>query len=536
MTFTINVRADSFPVVSICLIPGARKTIGKAAYLGVFPTVFGHPGRRFGQMAEALILVLGGTLLGLAWSTLGIYLGSLVMPDNPAVAYTIRGTFLAIATIFHGFIRSQAPRLFIFVFLLIIVSVVTLTSVATAVTRVAVTQILYPIFIAAGIILLINLLVFPEFSSSYLGETTIETLNEIATVLRKAGQYFTGIDEAVKTSAAIESGLSKEPENNLKSGGHVSTVLQSNLSKIILKGLRALKLSKKAKTAAENSGIPEPCKGVLLGELTTAKGKLRKKTASCKGAQRECNFEIAYSVIPPQKLKSISSQGTKRLLTNTIAIIGACESKYALLGDVNNFSPTGGTYSKKDHPERSSSNQNVRDPKELLGKASSKEHPANIECHKMLNTEKSRLRTTKSKSKEKDELDMIKPRREIESGDAELLRLLLKHVAKPYKDMQAHIDRAVNVISACIAYAYVCSRRDQWLHHRLNAIRVYRNYPLGQGYQRVLPSRRSTCILTTCGKPLSDSMPMQLLLWRMQRNCRKQKIKPPVLCQGKKFS
>lgn len=444
--------------------------MGKAAYLGAITTVFGHPGRRFGQMAEALILVLGGTLLGLAWSTFGVYLGSLVMPNNPAAAYAIRGIFLAIATIFHGFLRSQAPRLWIFVLLLIIVSVVTLTSVATTVTRVAATQILYPIFLAVGIILMVNLLFFPEFSSMYLGETTIETLNETTTALRKAGHYFTGIDETMKITAAIESGASEKTENDLEPPASLSRVPQSNLSNSIHKILRAPKLSKKVETAAENSGISEPPKRILLGELTTAKGKLRKKTESCKAAQRESNFEIAYSVLPPQKMKSISNQAMKRLVTNTVAIIGACESKYALAGDVNDISPSDSTCSKKDHPQRSSSDQNSRNHEKILEEASSNEYPAKTRNSKTSNTEKSRLATTKSKSKEKGELDWIKPRREIESGDAKLLRFLLKQVVKPYEDIQAHIDRTVNVISACIAYAYVCCLRDHSLRPRLNCV------------------------------------------------------------------
>ena len=96
-----NVTATTL-LVSICLIPGSRTAIGKAAYLGAITTVFGHPGRRFGQMAEALILVLSGTLLGVAWSLLGIYLGSLIIKEYPPAAYAIRAIFLAVVVLFHG--------------------------------------------------------------------------------------------------------------------------------------------------------------------------------------------------------------------------------------------------------------------------------------------------------------------------------------------------------------------------------------------------------------------------------------------------
>ena len=128
-------------------------------------TVFGHPGRRFGQLAEALILALSGVLLGLAWSNLGVYLSSLIIGSHPNAAYAVRGLFLTIALMIHGFLRSYAPRLFVAVVLLIIVSVVNLLSTAKQVTSAGVTQILYPVLIATGVILVVNLLVFPEFSS-----------------------------------------------------------------------------------------------------------------------------------------------------------------------------------------------------------------------------------------------------------------------------------------------------------------------------------------------------------------------------------
>ena len=172
-----NTLATTITVI-LALIPAVVRVYGKAAYLAPITTVFGHPGRRFGMMAEALVLAVCGTLLGIGWSIFGLYLSSLVYHTNSPAAYTIRGLFLVVALMLHGFLRSHTPRLFIFVLLLVIVSVVSLTSVATEVTRTSVTQLLYPILTAAGILLLVNTCVFPEFSSSFLGISTIETLGD----------------------------------------------------------------------------------------------------------------------------------------------------------------------------------------------------------------------------------------------------------------------------------------------------------------------------------------------------------------------
>ena len=68
----------------------------------------------------------------------------------------------------------------------------------------AVTQLLYPILTAVGVLLLINTLIFPEFSSGFLGDTTIETLGETVGALRDAGKYFISIAEGPKTDGEQE--------------------------------------------------------------------------------------------------------------------------------------------------------------------------------------------------------------------------------------------------------------------------------------------------------------------------------------------
>lgn len=207
-----NTLATTITVI-IALLPAVVQVYGKAAYLGAITSVFGHPGRRFGMMAEALVLAISGTLLGIGWSMFGLYLSSLVYHTNSPAAYTIRGLFLAVALLFHGFLRSHTPRLFIFVLLLVIASVVSLTSVATEVSKTSVTQILYPILTASGVILLVNTCIFPEFSSSFLGITTIETLGATVGSLRDAGRYFIAIVEEPKekSSEAQENAESENP-------------------------------------------------------------------------------------------------------------------------------------------------------------------------------------------------------------------------------------------------------------------------------------------------------------------------------------
>ncbi|KAK4692880.1 hypothetical protein P7C71_g4409, partial [Lecanoromycetidae sp. Uapishka_2] len=180
---------------------------------------------------------------------------------------------------------------------------------------------------------------------------------------------------------------------------------------------------------------PEEIQTLSLAELTNSKAQIRKKLTDCKAAQQECNFEIAISVLPPREMKPISVRAMKRLAANTIAVIGACESKFALLGD--------------DHDEeedKAAADKGIADLKDDTKDGHETAEEANKD-------EKQRKLSTIIE-RDKAELEMIKPKREIEFGDARLLRYLLHRAVKPYEDLHQVIARTIEVVTACIAYAY----------------------------------------------------------------------------------
>ena len=412
-------------------------------------------------MAEALILALSGTLLGVGWSIFGIYLSSLVHERNSPAGYAIRGFFLAIALLLHGFIRSATPRLFLLVLLLIIVSVVSLTSTAVSVTSTLATQILYPILMAAGVIMLVNICIFPEFSSRFLGQSTIETLNDTAHALEIAGHYFIGNSRSQSNNTAElndphKSGIapSLAKDETRPSGNDVQRIVtkSSTLWDAIPGG---------DGTADVDSITSAGPKKVALGDLTAAKSKLRTKLASCKAALRESNFELAWSVLPPRDMKPISDKAMKQLVANTISLIGACESKYALLGDISGVV-------EKSIDGASLGNQQETDEISHAGdgvggtppndEASAPTLPRGLDPEEHSEKVSKNARKQRRKSRQiihdKAELDMIKPKREIESGDVILLRYLLKQIAEPWGDLQGVIVRTVDIVSACVAFSY----------------------------------------------------------------------------------
>lgn len=356
---------------SIMLIPQVEASIGLASYLAGITTGFAHPGRRFGQMIETLTLVVCGMMLGLGWAVLGLYLGSLLIHTDPAAAYTVRGVFLAVAFLVHGFYRSHAPRLFLGTVLWIIVNVVSLLSPAKVVTTTTATQILYPILIAVGLVFLTNILIFPEFSSQFLGETALSTIDELFEALNEATDYFLG----------------DVPGEEIKEDA------------------------------------------LTVEKVTALKGQVRAKLATCKAVQSECNFELAFSVLEPRQLKPITDSFMTKLTMNIIAMISACESRFALVGD---------------KPEKSADAETTEKEGSAPSKGSSPDAHANDPRAKRL-----------SSLEEADDLGLVKPRREIEYGDPQLFLDLAGRIAVPCQQLRDILDKCLQSTKSNVAYSYV---------------------------------------------------------------------------------
>lgn len=446
-----NTLATTISVI-IALVPAVVRVYGPAAYLAPIVSVFGHPGRRFGMMAEALVLTLSGTLVGVGWSVLGIYLSSLVYASNVPAAYTIKGVFLALSLLLHGFLRSHSPRLFNFVLLLVIVTVVSLVGTATAVSSARATVILYPVLTAVAILLLVNLLVFPEFSSSFLGRTTIDTLEETVSAVRDAGKYFLSIVEDPETVQSAEAGMGDDGSpattaEGPKEPGKQQVPLSQRLSHVF----------RKRESLPSKTPLPVVIKAVKLKSLTNAKSKLRAKLAGCKSAQQECNFELAWAVLPPRDLKSISDTKMDHLVANAIALIGACESKYALMGDAEDQKDgeTVAEHVNKNQAKAAGAQDEEGLPRLDTGVNSTTDEKSALDEWVQKNRkQKSRSRSRHKLEKELKDLTIIKPHKEIESGDVELLKYLVSRVARPLTELQTVIDQSVYVVTSCLAYCY----------------------------------------------------------------------------------
>ncbi|KAI1416785.1 hypothetical protein F5Y13DRAFT_153064 [Hypoxylon sp. FL1857] len=377
----------------IGLIPAVIAVYGKSTYLGAMASVFGHPGQRFGQMAESLMLIVLGTFVGIGWGILGLYLSSLVYDDNTQAAWGIRAVFFTLALILHGILRSSAPRLFLFVFFFLLINITILTSTTISVSASIVTTIIYPILTAVGVIILVNVTIFPEFSSGFLGRSTIETLCASIDCFQESGDWF------MSDSKQSEGGDAEKE--------------------------KAASMELRTKLIA----------------LTEKKAKLRAQLGSCKKAQAESNFELVFTVLPPRSLKPISMTLMSRLVQVTICLINACESKYALAGY---------KYEEGGLEQLNGKTSDIEDSESESDDSSSSESESESDAGKS----ESETKKSRRKSKYAKNLELVKPIREIESGDIELLEHILCQIRGPTRTLQNHIQQAVYVITSALAYCY----------------------------------------------------------------------------------
>ncbi|KAI0544857.1 hypothetical protein F4679DRAFT_563187 [Xylaria curta] len=361
-----NVLSTTITII-IGVIPAIVRVYGTSTYLGAMTSIFGQAGQRFGTMIETLSLIALGTLFGLGWGNLGLYLSTLVHNDNLHAMWAIRAIFFSLAVIIHGVLRSLAPRLFQFLLFFILVNLSILTSSTGTVTLSAFKTVVYPIFTAIGVVIIVNIAVFPQFSSGFLGTSTIETLSEAIDSFQEAGGWFL-------TKAEEECGEETSPK-----------VMRTRLA-----------------------------------ALGNKKARLRAQLSSCKSVQAECNFELVLAVLPPRSLKPISVSMMTRLIHITTSLINACESKFALAA----------------YGEKECASDEKADGSQVESESSSDEGTTGHQHS----------------------ITLIKPIREIESGDIDVLERIMSQIRQPAQAMQDQIQDAVYLITSALAYCYDVSQ------------------------------------------------------------------------------
>ncbi len=403
----------------LAILPQFR---GRENFLIPMVVVFGHPGQRMGLMIESLLMILLGAFLGVVWSLLGLYLASLVFAENRSAAYAVRGVFLLVAALLHGFIRSHSPRLFNFVLFMLVAVIITVQA-PTNETVELFTNIYVPVCIGAAVSLLANLALFPELSSSYLGDSAITAIAEAMDALSRSTYWF------------VTPGGDCEEVRQQRARLYSSTSRKSRASASSLPFLRRLTATRRWRAFA--SEFPNPFKSpsiagqpkvpielTSLASLTESKTNIRSKLRACRTAQDEVNFEISLSKLPPDVMRPITTNSMTNLVQGIITVIGACENKFVLLG-ASVTKPT---------PVRSQTANAVSSTSQSFSNT----------------TQSGKVR--KRKAKRSQRAEDVKPIKEIEAGSAELVEHILLCIRDPVMDLHQSVKEAANVLIKCLAY------------------------------------------------------------------------------------
>ncbi|KAK9435201.1 Malate transporter, aliminium toerance [Metarhizium brunneum] len=406
----------------IAILPHFKTT---ATFLIPMVVVFAHPGQRMGRMMEELLMTLFGALLGLSWSLLGLYLSSLVQDINAPAAYTIRALFLLVAVLIHGFVRSMSPRLFNFVLFLLVAALLTIQLPSNATTSLF-TTIYIPILLGGGVLVVVNLALFPELSSSYLGSSTIETLSTTVDTLARATHWFItpGCDapEAAKISSNALATTSTARTSRTMNRARRKTM--RNIKAFAAEFPNPFHTGKSQATVATM-----PVHRTTMAFLTAQKSKLRSQLSRCKAAQDEVNFEISTSPLPPIAMKPISVRYMTSLVQNIITLVGNCENKFVLVGNEDHLGIL---------PDYKESTESATP--DFQTRTAQRTHPISP--------------NRREASHHNEQVKIVKPVREIEAGSSQLLEMTIQRIRLPVQDFQSSIKEAVNLLIACLAYCF----------------------------------------------------------------------------------
>ena len=398
--------------IIIAVIPKVVEVFGLSTFLIPMTAVFAHPGQRMAKMIESLLLILFGSLAGLGWGILGLYLSSIPLDYDSPGSSSIRAVFLLASVLIHGFVRSSTPRLFVFVWLFLFVAATTLIGRATKVSLAVFTNVYYPILAGAGVVLVVNVSIFPELSTSFLGTSTIETLYDTMNTVSRTTHWF------MTPGGDSEEATKKQAESSNDKPSKKKTWLKEFLAEF----------PNPFKSTRAGPSSEMSLELTALAMLAEKKSSLRAALLRCKAAQDEVNFECSISPLPPNSLKPISKHCMSRLVQNVVTLIGACENKYVLLKT---------TSAEEDVTENSESNMTPED---------SVSEPADPHTLQKVSEE------------EEDDLncpvDDVKPVREIESGSVDLLESILLRLRGPVEEFEDSFKEATNLAMACIAYCF----------------------------------------------------------------------------------
>ncbi|SMN20124.1 similar to Saccharomyces cerevisiae YGL140C Putative protein of unknown function [Maudiozyma saulgeensis] len=289
------------------LIPEVRAHLGTEPAMLPLISVMVHPGRRVSGTIQGAIYCITGLIFGLAYSIFGRYLAQKCLGDSWnklteveqyqqnfkrfEAGLAIMACFETVMLFFHGWMRSVSHHYFGIVFPLFLVTHFALMASLTESPGVIANSFATPFYLGIAMSIFWNLLLFPEFGSTYLGTATIKAMNEL----------HKDIDAAINFFVSVSHSSDEKDNSDLSS--------KSNL-------------------------YAKPI--TTLSRLLKFKTTMSKHLSTCEAVLQECIYEISYSYVSPKSLETPISL-FKDLSIFTNGIINACQLQFIVLGRSENL-------------------------------------------------------------------------------------------------------------------------------------------------------------------------------------------------------
>ena len=100
-----------FVAYIICLIPATRDTLGRYDYIMVISTIVNHPGRPVGAQLDGTFMTILGTVAGLGWGSLALYVSTSTGPARSGYGGVL-ATFLVLFAAAIAWLRCTYMRFF----------------------------------------------------------------------------------------------------------------------------------------------------------------------------------------------------------------------------------------------------------------------------------------------------------------------------------------------------------------------------------------------------------------------------------------
>lgn len=287
---------NSTVALIFCLIPKVRARLGTEPAMLPLISVMVHPGRRVSGTIQGAIYCMTGLVFGLAYAIFGRFLAQRCLGSSwrylselqqYAVHYkrfeaglAILAVFETLMLFFHGWMRSVSHHYFGIVFPLFLVVHFAFMAPLTESPAVIAESFSVPFYLGIAMSIFWNLTLFPEFGSTFLGNVTIDTFNEVHKAIDASVSFFISIDC---------------PDN-------------------------------------DNPYQKPP---ISLSKLLKMKSAISDKVGNCFLVLDECIYEISYSYVSPAQLKPVIDL-LKPLNLYINGLVNACQLDFILLGRQQN--------------------------------------------------------------------------------------------------------------------------------------------------------------------------------------------------------